>query len=213
MKSTLEISVGLPVPTYTRASLIRVPCFVESALQKKRRRRFSRRYNRRRWAIIKRFTILETRGGTKCNLNKIYDREPMIDKGQCPFHRDAEGCEIERERREARGPNERGTLRLSARVDKEAPSMQIKCCFHNHSSVPLSEVRFFVIKVKGTFTRGRVRSFAPTNQPANQPTNHPSTPTHTHPSTNYPLISITESFKTFLCVILIKRSIFFSRQS
>lgn len=80
------------------------------------------------------------------------------------------------------------------RVDKEAPSMQIKCCFHNHSSVPLSEVRFFVIKVKGTFTRGRVRSFAPTNQPANQPAspitqpaNHP--PTHLpgyHPSTNYP---------------------------
>lgn len=107
MKSTLETSVGLPVPTYTRASLIRVPrSSVESVLQKKRRRRFSRRHNGRRWAIIKRFTILETRGGTKCNLNKIYDREPMIDKGQCPFHRDAEGCEIERERREARGPNE-----------------------------------------------------------------------------------------------------------
>lgn len=73
------------------------------------------------------------------------------------------------------------------RVDKEAPSMQIKCCFHNHSSVPLSEVRFFVIKVKGTFTRGRIHSFTPTNQPANQPANHP--PTHLsghHPSTNYP---------------------------
>lgn len=130
----------------------------------------------------------------------------MIDKGQCPFHRETEGCEIEREEgsERARTSEEHSDFQ---RVDKEAPSMQIKCCFHNHSSVPLSEVRFFVIKVKGTCTRGRVRSFAPTNQPANQPsrrTNHPLThPTTTRPQTTL-LISITESFGTLLYVMLIK---------
>lgn len=132
----------------------------------------------------------------------------MIDKGQCPFHREAEGCEIEREEgsERARTSEEHSDFQ---RVDKEAPSMQIKCCFHNHSSVPLSEVRFFVIKVKGTCTRGRVRSFAPTNQPANQPSrrtnHHPLThpTTTTHPQTTL-LISITESFGTLLCVMLIK---------
>lgn len=137
----------------------------------------------------------------------------MIDKGQCPFHRDAEGCEIERERREKRERTRTNEEHSDFQREstKEAPSMQIKCCFHNHSSVPLSEVRFFVIKVKGTFTRGRVRSFAPTNQPANQPTNPVAQPT-THPPTRPQttlLISITESSSTFLCVILIKRSLFF----
>lgn len=135
----------------------------------------------------------------------------MIDKGQCPFHREAEGCEIEREEgsKRARTSEEHSDFQ---RVDKEAPSMQIKCCFHNHSSVPLSEVRFFVIKVKGSCTRGRVRSFAPTNQPANQPScrtnHHPLThPTTTRPQTTL-LISITKSFGTLLCVMLIKRSLF-----
>lgn len=80
-----------------------------------------------------------------------------------------EGREIEREKENERAQTNEKHSDFQ-RVDKEAPSMQIKCCFHNHSSVLLSEVRFFVIKVKGTFTRGRVRSFAPTNQPANQPT-------------------------------------------
>lgn len=113
----------------------------------------------------------------------------MIDKGQCPFHRETEGCEIEREEgsERARTNEEHSDFQ---RVDKEAPSMQIKCCFHNHSSVPLSEVRFFVIKVKGTCTRGCVRSFAPTNQPANQPSrrtnHHPLTHPDHHLSTNYP---------------------------
>lgn len=135
----------------------------------------------------------------------------MIDKGQCPFHREAEGCEIEREEgsERARTSEEHSDFQ---RVDKEAPSMQIKCCFHNHSSVPLSEVRFFVIKVKGTCTRGCVRSFAPTNQPANQPSRRTSHPL-AHPTTTCPqttlLISITESFGTLLCVMLIKRSVFF----
>lgn len=135
----------------------------------------------------------------------------MIDKGQCPFHREAEGCEIEREEgsERARTSEEHSDFQ---RVDKEAPSMQIKCCFHNHSSVPLSEVRLFVIKVKGTCTRGCVRSFAPTNQPANQPSRRTSHPL-AHPTTTCPqttlLISITESFGTLLCVMLIKRSGFF----
>lgn len=111
----------------------------------------------------------------------------MIDKGQCPFHRKAKGCEIEREEgsERARTSEEHSDFQ---RVDKEAPSMQIKCCFHNHSSVPLSEVRFFVIKVKGTCTRGCVRSLAPTNQPANHPVAEPTTthsPNH-HLSTNCP---------------------------
>lgn len=93
------------------------------------------------------------------------------------------------------------------RVDKEAPSMQIKCCFHNHSSVPLSEVRFFVIKVKGTFTRGCIHSFAPTNQPANQPAD-PTThlPDH-HPSTNYPFDFNNRKLWHALCPMLIKRSL------
>lgn len=132
----------------------------------------------------------------------------MIDKGQCPFHREAEGCEIEREEgsERARTSEEHSDFQ---RVDKEAPSMQIKCCFHNHSSVPLSEVRFFVIKVKGTCTRGRVRSFASTNQPANQPSHRTNHHPLTHPITTHPqttlLISITESLGTLLCVMLIKR--------
>lgn len=112
------------------------------------------------------------------------------------------------------GPNEHSDFQ---RVDKEAPSMQIKCCFHNHSSVPLSEVRFFVIKVKGTCTRGRVRSFASTNQPANQPSRRTNHHPLTHPTTTRPqttlLISITESFGTLLCVMLIKRCLFSYRQS
>lgn len=111
----------------------------------------------------------------------------MIDKGQCPFHREAEGCEIEREEGSERARTSEENFDFQ-RVDKEAPSMQIKCCFHNHSSVPLSEVRFFVIKVKGTCTRGCVRSLAPTNQPANHPAAEPTTthsPNH-HLSTNYP---------------------------
>lgn len=95
------------------------------------------------------------------------------------------------------------------RVDKEAPSMQIKCCFHNHSSVPLSEVRFFVIKVKGTCTRGRVRSFAPTNQPANQPSRRTDHHPLTHPTTNYPSDFNNRKLRHApLCVMLIKRSLF-----
>lgn len=132
----------------------------------------------------------------------------MIDKGQCPFHRETEGCEIEREEGSERGPRTSEEHSDFQRVDKEAPSMQIKCCFHNHSSVPLSEVRFFVIKVKGTCTRGCVRSFAPTNQPANQPSRR----TNHHPLTTCPqttlLISITESFGTLFYVTLIKRFFF-----
>lgn len=136
----------------------------------------------------------------------------MIDKGQCPFHRETEGCEIERVEgsEKARTSEEHSDFQ---RLDKEAPSMQIKCCFHNHSSVPLSEVRFFVIKVKGTCTRGCVRSFAPTNQPANQPSRRTNHHPLTHPTTTCPqttlLISITESFGTLLCVMPIKRSLFF----
>lgn len=136
----------------------------------------------------------------------------MIDKGQCPFHREAKGCEIEREEgsERARTSEEHSDFQ---RVDKEAPSMQIKCCFHNHSSVPLSEVRFFVIKVKGTCTRGCVRSFAPTNQPANQPSRRTNHHPLTHPTTTCPqttlLISITKSFGTLPCIMLIKRSLFF----
>lgn len=123
-------------------------------------------------------------------------------------------------RNRARGGKREGPERSEEhsdfqRVDKEAPSMQIKCCFHNHSSVPLSEVRFFVIKVKGTCTRGCVRSFAPTNQPANQPSrrtnHHPLThPTATCPQTTL-LISITESFGTLPYMMLIKRSLFSCR--
>lgn len=123
----------------------------------------------------------------------------MIDKGQCSFYRAAEGREIAFVRGEGRrdergtGNEERGALRLSASLDKEAPSMQIKCCFHNHSSVPLSEVRFFVIKVKGTFTRDRAfaRSLRPTNQLTNQP---PTRPPHARPQATL-LISITENSK------------------
>lgn len=88
-----------------------------------------------------------------------------------PFSSRAKGCEIERE--EGGGGPERAGERAQTgeehsdfqRVDKEAPSMQIKCCFHNHSSVPLSEVRFFVIKVKGTFTRGRAFALVRSDQP------------------------------------------------
>lgn len=87
--------------------------------------------------------------------------------------------------------------------------MQIKCCFHNHSSVPLSEVRFFVIKVKGTCTRGRVRSFAPTNQPANQPSRRTNHHPLTHPTTNYPSDFNNRKLRHApLCVMLIKRSLF-----
>lgn len=135
----------------------------------------------------------------------------MIDKGQCPFHREMEGCEIEREEgsKRARTSEEHSDFQ---RVDKEAPSMQIKCCFHNHSSVPLSEVRFFVIKVKRTCTRGRVRSFAPTNQPANQPSRRTNHHPLTHPTTTRPqtlLISITKSF-ALLCDANKKISFFLS---
>lgn len=86
-----------------------------------------------------------------------------------PFSSRAKGCEIERE--EGGGPERAGERAQTGehsdfqRVDKEAPSMQIKCCFHNHSSVPLSEVRFFVIKVKGTFTRGRAFALVRSDQP------------------------------------------------
>lgn len=130
-----------------------------------------------------------------------------------PFSSRAEGREMKRGGKRERATEASEEHSDFQRVDKEAPSMQIKCCFHNHSSVPLSEVRFFVIKVKGTFTRGRVRSFAPINQPANQPTNPaaqpPTRPTTAHPQTTL-LISITEnSAARFLCVPLIKRFPFF----
>lgn len=92
-------------------------------------------------------------------------------------------------------------LRTSERLDKEAPSMQIKCCFHNHSSVPLSEVRFarsfawfFVIKVKGTFTRGRSTCCSPNRPPRNSPrsSSHPHNPPwcSPHPSSLYLILSL-----------------------
>lgn len=106
---------------------------------------------------------------------------------------------------------------LSARVDKEAPSMQIKCCFHNHSSVPLSEVRFarfFVIKVKGTFTRGRSCSLA---RSPDQPSNQPTQSTHYQTTTQLPSLhfnnrkheslSLSLSFsRERLYMLLIKRT-------
>lgn len=98
------------------------------------------------------------------------------------------GCgRAERAARARRNAEKRGSEEaLSARVDKEAPSMQIKCCFHNHSSVPLSEVRFarfFVIKVKGTFTRGRSCSLA---RSPDQPSNQPTQSTHYQTTTQLP---------------------------
>ena len=53
---------------------------------------------------------------------------------------DGEGARARRNTEKREGTSEEYSD--SQPVDKEAPSMQIKCCFHNHSSVPLSEVRF-----------------------------------------------------------------------
>lgn len=60
--------------------------------------------------------------------------------------------------------------------------MQIKCCFHNHSSVPLSEVRFARSPVrpvlchqgKGNFHKGPLSLARPTSQPTDPI--HPPTP-------------------------------------
>lgn len=58
------------------------------------------------------------------------------------FKGGARGVHAHQETRKREGTSDARSTPDSQPVNKEAPSMQIKCCFHNHSSVPLSEVRF-----------------------------------------------------------------------